>query len=158
MNTLIQNWRFNGLQFVETDSKSLCNVYCNEFKLLIPLKSFTFLYWKSKMIETQKELISVYFTKKWIFYFWIFACRRQMTKYMLSLEMNHVTLTLWWQPWPMVIFCTRLHLLLLLIMKHFINYHAYMYIFYFWRKMLLLFDGLITMFLFTVMSSFIKEH
>lgn len=46
-----------------------------------------------------------------------------MTKYMLSLATNHVTLTLWWQPWPMAIFCTRLHLLYLLMMKLFINWY-----------------------------------
>lgn len=121
------------------------------------LKALLFCIEKVKCWNSEGINIRLFY-QKWIFYFWIFACRRQMTKYMLSLAMNHVTLTLWWQPWPTVIFCTRLHLLLLLIMKHFINYHAYMYIFYFWRKMLLLFDGLITMFLFTVMCSFIKEH
>lgn len=61
-----------------------------------------------------------------------------MTKYMLSLATNHVTLTLWWQPWPMAIFCTRLHLLYLLMMKLFINWQYWItFLFWIWRKLLL---------------------
>lgn len=112
VNTLIQNWSFNGLRIVETDLKPI-----NNFKLiLIPLRSFHICIERVDLnFEGIKISLINFSLQIYSYYFKIFACRRQMIKYMLSLATNHVTLTLWWQPWPMAIFCTRLHFLYILI-------------------------------------------